>query len=100
MDRYRRFADDSRAAGGSGAAGHRQPGCKGTKFYPCAGPTGNAYLYSSAANTWSVTGSMHYSRSSHTMTVLPNGQVLVAGGFSHPFPGYLTPLSSAELYSP
>ena len=34
------------------------------------------------------------------MTVLPTGQVLVAGGFSHPFPGYLTPLSSAELYTP
>ena len=75
--------------------------CKGTKFYPCGtGPTGNAYLYDSSANTWSVTGSMHSARFSHTMTVLPNGQVLVAGGFSHPVPGYLTPLSSAELYTP
>jgi N-acetylneuraminic acid mutarotase len=75
--------------------------CKSTKYYNCGfGPTANAYLYDSSANTWSVTGSMHYARFSHTMTVMPNGQVLVAGGFSHPFPGYVTPLSTAELYTP
>jgi hypothetical protein len=75
--------------------------CKSTKYYRCGnGPTGNAYLYDSSTNTWSVTGGMHYARFSHTMTVLTNGQVLVAGGYSHPPQGYLTPLSAAELYTP
>ena len=74
--------------------------CKPTKFYPCGVTTTHAYLYDSSTNTWSVTGSMSYARSSHTMTVLTNGQVLVAGGFVHPVPGYLTPISTAELYTP
>ena len=73
--------------------------CKPTKFYPC-GQTADAYLYDWSTNTWSVTGSMHYARSSHTMTVLKNGQVLVAGGYSHPPQSYLTPLTAAELYTP
>ena len=75
--------------------------CTSTKYYPSGtGPTAYAYRYDPSTNAWSQTGSMRYPRFSHTMTVLPNGQVLVAGGFSHPFPGYLTPLSTAELYTP
>jgi len=74
--------------------------CKPTKLYPCGATTAHAYIYDSSTNSWSVTGSMNYARSSHTMTVLTNGQVLVAGGFVHPVPGYLTPLSTAELYTP
>ena len=74
--------------------------CKPTKNYPCSATTTHAYLYASSTNTWSVTGSMNYARSSHTVTVLTNGQVLVAAGFVHPVPGYLTPLSAAELYTP
>lgn len=74
--------------------------CKPTKLYPCSATTAHAYLYDSSTNTWSVTGSMNNARSSHTMTVLTNGQLLVAGGFVHPVPGYLTPLSAAELYTP
>jgi N-acetylneuraminic acid mutarotase len=74
--------------------------CKPTKLYPCGATTTHAYLYDSSTNSWSVTGSMNYARSSHTMTVLTNGQVLVAGGFVHPVPGYLTPIGTAELYTP
>lgn len=74
--------------------------CKPTKLYPCSATTTHAYLYVSSTNTWSVTGSMNYARSSHTMTVLTNGPVLIAGGFVHPVPGYLTPISTAELYTP
>jgi len=74
--------------------------CKPTKLYPCSATTNHAYLYDSSTNTWSVTGSMSYARSSHTITVLTNGQVLVAGGFVHPVPGYVTPISTAELYTP
>jgi len=45
---------------------------------------------------WSLTGSLNVGRSEHTATLLPNGQVLVAGGFGPPN----QVLSSAELYDP
>ena len=48
------------------------------------------------AGSWSSTGSLHTGRYSHTATLLPGGQVLVAGGSD----SNLTPLSSAELYDP
>ena len=38
---------------------------------PCAGQSG----------TWTITGSLGTARYSHTETLLPNGKVLVAGGF-------------------
>ena len=41
-----------------------------------------------------ATGSMAIERIKHTATLLPNGQVLVAGGGSHGI------LASAELYDP
>ena len=46
-------------------------------------------------NTWSAAGSLATARLSHTATLLPSGQVLVAGG------GYNGGvLASAELYDP
>ncbi len=47
------------------------------------------------AGLWSPTGSLATARYAHTATLLPNGKVLVAGGFN--VSGYL---SSAELYDP
>ncbi len=44
---------------------------------------------------WSLTGSLNVGRFGHTATLLPNGQVLVAGGIDA---GQV--LSSAELYDP
>ena len=44
---------------------------------------------------WKVTGDLITARSSHTATLLPNGQVLVAGGL-----GNSDYLASAELYDP
>ena len=44
---------------------------------------------------WRITGSMATAREFHTATLLPNGQVLVSGGF-----GSLGNLASAELYDP
>src|SRR2546423_8823755 len=38
---------------------------------PCAGQGG----------TWTATGSLNIARSSHTQTLLPNGEVLVAAGY-------------------
>lgn len=46
--------------------------------------------------TWTLTGSLHASRSTATATLLPNGQVLVAGGCCV---GEAS-LASAELYNP
>jgi N-acetylneuraminic acid mutarotase len=54
-----------------------------------------AELYNPTANTWSPTGSLATARDSDTATLLPSGQVLVAGGKGSA--GYL---SSAELYVP
>jgi hypothetical protein len=54
--------------------------------------------FSSAAlaAVWTITGSMNNAREDHTATLLlPNGQVLVAGGF-----GSAGFLASAELYNP
>jgi hypothetical protein len=45
--------------------------------------------------SWATTGSMGTAREYHTATLLPNGKVLVAGGYA----GSL-PFSSAELYDP
>jgi hypothetical protein len=62
--------------------------------------TSSAELYNPATGTWTPTGSMNVARAGHTATLLPTGQVLVAGGegtcvsFSCPV------LASAELYNP
>ena len=47
------------------------------------------------AGTWTATGSMSTARLKHTATLLPNSQVLVAGGVNST--GFIT---SAELYDP
>ena len=54
----------------------------------------SAELYDPAAGTWSPTGSLNDARYVHTATLLPDGKVLVAGGYN----GY--PMASAELYDP
>jgi N-acetylneuraminic acid mutarotase len=56
----------------------------------------SAELYDPNAGTWTATGSLHVARFNHTATLLPNGKVLVVGGFTSAV-GYL---SSAELYDP
>ena len=48
-----------------------------------------------ASGTWEVTGDLVTARYGHTATLLPNGQVLVAGGL-----GLTGDLASAELYDP
>jgi len=53
-------------------------------------------LYDVASGTWTNTGSLHVRREGHTATLLPNGKVLVAGGFDD----FLAPTNEAELYDP
>ena len=45
--------------------------------------------------SWSLTGALNVARAGHTATLLPNGKVLIAGGF-----GNNALLASAELYDP
>jgi hypothetical protein len=55
----------------------------------------DAELYDPSRGRWNTTGSLAQARDSHTATLLPNGKVLVAGGF-----GGSAALASAELYDP
>jgi len=48
------------------------------------------------SGTFSNTGSLVEGRFTHTATLLPNGKVLVAGGYNH----LGVPVASAELYDP
>jgi uncharacterized protein (TIGR03437 family) len=68
------------------------PGGSGVSFLQ------SAELYNPTSGTFAATGNMTTPRGSHTMTLLPDGEVLVAGGYSTTLQGYN--LSSAELYNP
>ena len=57
------------------------------------------YLYTTSTNSWSRTGNMNAPRLAHSSTLLPNGQVLIAGGYAGNLAGPIV-LSSAELYTP
>ena len=54
----------------------------------------SAELYDPASGTWSVTGSLTNPRGAFTATLLPNGKVIVAGGYNG------GSLASAALYDP
>jgi hypothetical protein len=58
--------------------------------------TATAELYDPVSGTWSSTSAMSTPRYNHAATLLPNGRVLVMGGFRHNG----DPLASAELYDP
>ena len=59
-------------------------------------------VYDPAANSFTTTGAMGTPRYAHTATLLPNGKVLIAGGFSTSNVGTFTEtvLLTAELYDP
>jgi hypothetical protein len=75
--------------------------CNPGNPYPSSQTINSAELWNLSTQAWTTTGSMKDSRTGHSMTVLPNGQVLVPGGlqFTKQSRGGAT-LSSAELYTP
>lgn len=58
-----------------------------------------ASVYNPAAGTWTATGAFNTPRIFFQMILLPNGNVLAAGGESQP-PYGDSPLASAEVYNP
>jgi hypothetical protein len=79
-------------------------GCNGTAYGCDAGSflynLSSAELYDPAAGTWTATGSMHTGRQFQTATLLPDGDVLVAGGFVSCDDDFCFDARSAELYDP
>ena len=57
--------------------------------------TPSVELYDPAAGTWTVNGSLTGQRLLHTATLLPNGTLVIAGGWPDPFSTY-----TWELYDP
>jgi Kelch motif/IPT/TIG domain len=79
-------------------------GCNGTSYGCDAGSflynLSSAELYDPATGTWTRTGSMHTGRQFQTATLLPDGDVLVAGGFVSCDDDFCFDAHSAELYDP
>ncbi|TMD38725.1 MAG: hypothetical protein E6I88_13925 [Chloroflexi bacterium] len=60
-------------------------------------------IYDPRADSWSVTGSLNQRRAEDFLAaVLPDGRVLVAGGFifANPMIGLFVPTNSAEIWNP
>src|SRR5207253_10204638 len=57
-----------------------------------------AEVYDPATDAWTTAGSLGTPRAFHTATLLPNGKVLVAGGWNNRVSPFV--LATAELYDP
>lgn len=73
--------------------------CGGETNWLYFSPTATSEVYSPSSNSWSLSGEMNNTRSSHTATLLPNGEVLICGGTGDTT-NETSLVSSAELYSP
>jgi N-acetylneuraminic acid mutarotase len=69
------------------------------EFPDCdAGTT--AEIFDPVSGTWTLTQTMHANRTWHTATLLPDGRVLVAGGYGVDGAGADGVLNSAEIFDP
>jgi len=64
---------------------------------PAAYALSSAELYDPSTHTFMPTGEMTVARNGHTATLLPDGRVLIAGGYGI---GPILQLASAEIYDP
>jgi N-acetylneuraminic acid mutarotase len=71
-------------------------GCTALNSNGCGTATASAEIYNPATGTWTVTGSMAVARGNLSLTLLPNGKVLAAGGST----AAADALGSSELYDP
>ena len=71
-------------------------GDRGESSEQSLGLRGTCELYDPATGTWSKTGSLNTPRDGFTATLLPNGEVLVAGGVDNADEA----LATAEIYDP
>lgn len=71
-------------------------GCTGLNANGCSAVTAKAEYYNPTTGKWIALPPMHVARGSLTVTRLPNGQFLVAGGIN----AAGNPVSSAELFNP
>ena len=78
--------------------------CNGTAYGCDAGSflsnLRSAELYDPSTGVWKKTASMAYGREFQTATLLPSGEVLVAGGFNSCDDDFCRDLRSVELYDP
>src|SRR5215472_5446456 len=68
--------------------------------YPTTETINSAELWDASIQAWTSTGNLRDSRSGQSMTLLPNGQVLAAGGSQSTKNSNGVILASAELYTP
>ena len=85
---------DVLVAGGGCNAGHV---CDAGSFLASLS---SAELYHPSTGTWSSAGRMHSGRQDGMAALLPNGNVLVAGGFSDCDDDFCEDTNSADLYNP
>jgi N-acetylneuraminic acid mutarotase len=71
----------------------------GCESEDCFSTRGRAEIYDPNTETWSLTGSLNTGRSSFTLTTLPNGNVLLLGGWD-PLPNPYLFFDTVELYNP
>ena len=72
--------------------------CGGTSTGNVGGVVSSAELYDPASQRFTPTGSMTVPRQGHTITMLQDGRVLIAGGVRNI--GFRSELASAEIYDP
>ncbi len=69
--------------------------------YPITETNGNAAVFDPSTLTWASTQSMKQGAIGTSVTTLPSGQVLFAGGQAYDkSAGALRPIAGAELYTP
>ena len=72
--------------------------CGGTATGNVGGVLSSAEIYDPASQRFTRTGSMTVARQGHTITMLLDGRVLIAGGARNV--GFRSELASAEIYDP